>query len=183
MELKNLRGCIIGLVYDKYKEEKMTGLVKDIVTKKTLASLKMVGLAESLVDEDISSLSRGEQNKVGLASKLLDDVIVLKDFSVGLTKKELTFYKRLFKKISSYNKKIILIDKNAELFIDLVDNIYVIDEDILYETNDIYDAKLYDYIDKPFLVEFTKLSEDYGVKLNHYYELDELLKAIYRIKS
>lgn len=183
MELKNLRGCIIGLVYDKYKEEKMTGLVKDIVTKKTLASLKMVGLAESLVDEDISSLSRGEQNKVGLASKLLDDVIVLKDFSVGLTKKELTFYKRLFKKISSYNKKIILIDKNAELFIDLVDNIYVIDEDILYETNDIYDAKLYDYIDKPFLVEFTMLSEDYGVKLNHYYELDELLKALYRIKS
>ena len=39
------------------------------------------------------------------------------------------------------------------------------------------------YIEVPKIVEFTNKTLEYGVNINHYNELDDLLKAIYRIKS
>ena len=53
----------------------------------------------------------------------------------------------------------------------------------MYETGDMFDKALGEYIDLPKIVEFTNKSENKGIKINHYKELDELLKAIYRIKS
>ena len=54
---------------------------------------------------------------------------------------------------------------------------------ILYETDDIFDNNLSKYIELPVIVKFNNKSNDLGVKINHYKELDDLLKAIYRIKS
>ena len=69
------------------------------------------------------------------------------------------------------------------MFINLVDKFYVINKDIVYETDDIFDNNLSKYIELPVIVKFNNKSNDLGVKINHYKELDDLLKAIYRIKS
>lgn len=184
MELSSLDGSIIGVVSCDYDVDNYSGkLVRDIVLKKRTESLKMVGFTSDIQDKLFDDLSSGNKNRVILASKLLEKNIILVNFSVGLTWKDIEFFKKLFKKVASYGKKIILID-NCELFFNLVDKIYVIDKgNILFSCNDLYNKELSNYIDLPKIVEFTFKCEDKGIRINHYKEVDELLKAIYRIKS
>lgn len=175
MELGKLNGSIIGVISDIDIKESIKEYVKDMIIKKPSQALKMVGLDDTYLDKEFTSLSLRNQNKVLLASKLQDKVIVLKDFSQGLLKKDIEFYKNLFKKIIKYNKKIILIDKDTNLFINCCDKIYEINEESIKEI-DIYDTDA-------SIVEFVNYSANLGIKINHYIEFDELLKAIYRIKS
>ena len=185
MELINLNGKIIGVICDKRNINNYDGkTVKEIIINKPNESLRMVKLDTSILDKNYNDLSSRNKSKVIIASKLLDDVIMLEDITKGLIKSDIEYLKKLFKKISEYNKKIIIIDNNMEMFIDCVDNIYVIKNDtIIYNTQDIYDAQLELYCDEPKIVKFTIQSSKYGVRIQHYKEIDELLKAIYRIKS
>lgn len=178
-----LKGSIIGIVSNDYIEDELKGMVKDIVVKKSSDALKMVGLDDSYLDKDFSDLSDRDKNKIILASKLQNKEIKLINFSKGLTNKDMEFFKKLFKKIVSYGRKIILVDKNSNMFMNCVDNLYVINKEIVLETDDLYNEKLKKYIDVPSIVEFTHKSLENGIKLNHYNDLDDLLKAIYRIKS
>ena len=90
----------------------------------------------------------------------------------------------MFKRVTKYNKKVVLIDKNTEIFLNCVERIYVLEQDVLkYETVDIFDKILELYVDLPKIVDFANRCEKVGVRLDHYTELDELMKAIYRIKS
>lgn len=182
MELSSLNGNIIGVINYDIKES-YNGLVKDIVIKKTEQALKMVGLTEEVLDKNFEDLSFRDKNKVILASKLQEKIIVLNNFSRGLTKKDIEFFKSLFKKVVKYDRKIILIDKNGELFIDLVDNIYVFNNEEVLNFKSLYDNDLVNWIQLPKIVEFTQKTLENGVKINEYKEIDELLKAIYRIKS
>lgn len=184
MELSDLEGNIIGVISKDYKNENYSGkVVKDIVIKKASDALKMAGLCERTLEFKFDDLSHGNQNRVILASKLQDKCIILNNFSIGLTNKDIEFFKKLFKRISSYGRKIVLVDTNSNLFFNLVDKVYVISKEIVFETSDMFDKALSEYIDLPKIVEFTNKSENKGIKINHYKELDELLKAIYRIKS
>ena len=98
MELEHLKGTIIGVISDDYKESLPLDLkVKDIITKKQNEALKMVGLKDDILDIQLKDLSISNQNRVVLASKLQEKVIILKDFSLGLTKKDIDFFKKLFK--------------------------------------------------------------------------------------
>lgn len=178
-----LKGSIIGIVSNDYIEDELKGMVKDIVLKKSSDALKMVGLDDSYLDKDFSDLSDRDKNKIILASKLQNKEIKLINFSKGLTNKDMEFFKKLFKKIVSYGRKIILVDKNSNMFMNCVDNLYVINKEIVLETDDLYNEELKKYIDVPSIVEFTHKSLENGIKLNHYNDLDDLLKAIYRIKS
>lgn len=185
MELSSLNGRIIGIISDDFKEyDYQDKLVKDLITKKVDASFKMVKLDNSVLNEKFSDLPLGDKNKVILANQLHNQEIILVNFSKGLIKKDLDYFKSLFKKIANYGKKIILVEKRMDLFLNCVDRIYVINEDeIKYETIDIFDKTLGLYADYPKIVEFYFKGIDLGVRLDQYTELDELLKAIYRIKS
>ncbi len=178
-----LKGSIIGIVSNDYIEDELKGMVKDIVLKKSSDALKMVGLDDSYLDKDFMDLSDRDKNKIILASKLQNKEIKLINFSKGLTNKDIEFFKKLFKKIVSYGRKIVLVDKNSNMFMNCVDNLYVINKEIILETDDLYNEELKKYIDVPSIVEFTHKSLENGIKLNHYNDLDDLLKAIYRIKS
>ncbi len=178
-----LKGSIIGIVSNDYIEDELKGTVKDIVIKKSSDALKMVGFDDSYLDKDFMDLSDRDKNKIILASKLQNKEIKLINFSKGLTNKDIDFFKKLFKKIVSYGRKIILVDKNSNMFMNCVDNLYVINKEIILETDDLYNEELKKYIDVPSIVEFTHKSLENGIKLNHYNDLDDLLKAIYRIKS
>lgn len=186
MELSSLEGKIIGLISDqkedlsKYNEK----VIKDIVTHRTEDSLKMVGLEVDVQDKLFNDLSSREKSKAILASKLNDDEIVLYDFSKGLIKKDLDFFKRLFKKISSYNKKIYLYSKDAELFINLVDKIYILNAgEVTYQTDNMFDPTIYIELEMPGIVSFIYKCEDLGYRLDEYTDINELIKAIYRIKQ
>ena len=178
-----LKGSIIGIVSNDYIEDELKGMVKDIVLKKSSDALKMVGLDDSYLDKDFMDLSDRDKNKIILASKLQNKEIKLINFSKGLTNKDIEFFIKLFKKIVSYGRKIVLVDKNSNMFMNCVDNLYVINKEIILETDDLYNEELKKYIDVPSIVEFTHKSLENGIKLNHYNDLDDLLKAIYRIKS
>ena len=141
MELE-LKGSIIGVISDDFKESDLSGKVKDIVVKKASDALKMVGLDDLYLEKEYSELSWNIKNKIILASKLQDKEIMLVNFSKGLTNKDLDFFKKLFKKIVGYGRKIILVDKNSELFLNCVDNLYVINKEIVLETNDIFNKDL-----------------------------------------
>ncbi len=181
MELSKLLGNIIGIVSSDTLEIFDDCLVKDLLQNKCFDALKMVNLDSSYAEAKISSLSLKEKNIISLASQLNNNIIILKDFSNGLIDKDLKFYQKLLKKISSYNKKIILISKDINLFINLVDHIYVLDNDnIIYETTNIFDLKLYNYISKPKIIEFVQMAKDKGIKIDYTTDFNDLLKAIYR---
>lgn len=185
MELSGLRGVIIGVVSNDYKEKDYDEkLVEEIVIKKPADALKMVGLSLDILKQKYIDLSSREKSLVILASKLQDKVITLVNFSKGLTKKDLDNFRRLFKRIVTYNRRIVLVDKNSELFLNCVDKLYVINKgEIIMETTDLFDQNLHKYIDVPKIVEFTSAAKEKGININHYKEFDDLLKAIYRIKS
>ena len=185
MELENLEGKIIGVITNENQVEDFSNKkVNEIILFKVDDSLKMVGLPIDLKNKIYDDLSSRDKSKVLLASKLNNKCIILRDFSKGLIKKDIEIFKILFKKIASYDKKIILIDHNLELFINCVDKIYNIENDeIVYSTNNIFDKKLYSHIDMPQIVKFIFKCKEFGINLDEYNELDELIKAIYRIKS
>ncbi len=185
MELSVFKGNIVGVIGDKYnKDDYKDEIVRNIIMKKAIESLKMVKLDESVLDARFSDLSASAKSKVILASKLHDKEIVLHDFSEYMTYKEMDYFKSLFKKISTYNRRIILFDKNMEMFLNCVDKIYVVNNgEVKYETDNIFDKVLELYGDVPKIVRFIFECERKGVRLDYYTQLDELLKAIYRIKS
>ena len=180
-----LDGKIIGVISDDYKEEDYSGKrITDIITFKIDEALKMVRLNKEIKERLFDELSSRDKSKVILASHLHDKEIRLVNFSKGLIKKDLNYFSSLFKRITSYGRKIILIDKNMELYLNCVDHIYVIkNAEIVYATKNIFDRELSKYVDIPKIVEFILNSADNGIRLDYYKELDELLKAIYRIKS
>ena len=186
MELKALEGKIVGLISEqkedlsKYNEK----LVKDIVTHRTEDSLKMVGVESGVQDKFFKDLCFRDKNKVILASKLNDEEIVLYDFSKGLIRKDIDFYKRLLKKISSYNKRIFLYSKDAELFINFVDSIYILnDGEVTYHTDNMFDPTIYLELEMPEIVSFIYKCENLGYRIDEYTDINELIKAIYRIKQ
>lgn len=180
-----LDGKIIGIISNDYIEEDYSGKkVEEIITYKMQDALKMVKLDESIKSVLFDDLSSRDKNKVILASHLHDKEIRLVNFSKGMIKKDLEYFSTLFKRIANYGRKIILVDKNLEMFLNCVDHIYIIENNtIIYETKNIFDAILTKYIDLPKIVEFILASKENGIRLDYYVEIDELLKAIYRIKS
>lgn len=186
MELESIDGNIIG-IYGREKEDlsiydNLT--VEQIIKKKCDDAMRMVNLDSSFKQTFFKDLSSMNKNKVILASKLQDKIIRLYDFSKGMTKKELDFFRRLFKKIVTYGKRIFLYTMDVELFVNLVDRICIVkEEQVIYDTDDLFDPMLYKYIDKPRIVEFTCKCRELGINLNEYNDINELIKAIYRIKS
>lgn len=186
MELEKIKGSIVGIIsnekpdFEKYNNQK----VNEILTGQIDKSLKMVGLDAKIKEKNFQDLSSCEKNKIILASKLQDKTIILYDFSKGMIKKDLDYFKRLFKKLITYQKRIILYSNDLELFLNCVDNICLINNDkVIYETTDIFDPTIYLETNKPKIVEFIYKCEDLGIKLNEYRDINELIKAIFRIKS
>ncbi len=185
MELSTLNGNIIGIITSDIAKENYNGKkVQDMITLKTNEALKMVGLTPDYLTKNFEELSSNDQNKVILASKLNENVIILNDFTKGMLNKELLYFKNLLKKISTYNKKIILISNDMNFFFKLVDHVYVINEEqIIYETTDLTSEELYEYVDKPNLLKFVDLTQEKGINLPYYLEFNDLLKAVYRLKN
>lgn len=167
---------IIGVVTPRISLPKYTGDLSSVVSYKTEDSLKIAGLDIT----DINNLSTKEFSKLQLAASLGDDVIVLYDFSKGLNKKELNYFKIIFKRIVSHNKKIILVSRDIDFLAMMCDHFVIYTNRVVYFSDNVFDDKLYTYIDMPRIVKFIKYANSKGAMLGETTDINELMKDIYR---
>ncbi len=151
-----------------------------------LNSLIMVGLDESYLERNLWDLSTSESKKVLLALNLClnPKVMVIKDLEYGLVYKERVKLKRLLLKLKTrYNKMIFVISRNVEFLFDLVDKILIFNKGELVldgDKDDFYNEVLYEYLDKPKIVEFIKYANSKNHNILPYTDNKELLKGIFR---
>lgn len=150
------------------------------ITYKKDETLKMCLLSENNYKE----LSTKNISKLQLANNLKNNLIVLYDFSKGLSNKEIEYFKNLFKMlINKYQKQIILVSRDVNFLIKICDTITIYSNKIIYHTTSWLDDKLYEYIDMPKSVEIIKCAQAKGINLSFTYDVNELIKDIYRRKN
>lgn len=184
MEIKNILkdNSIVGIV-SKYKSNvKFSGKVSDLDVKNISKALKIVGLDDTYLDSDINDLTISELWKVELLTKLDKEVIIIGNMYDSLIHKDREYMKKLFVKLSNnYNKKIVIIDNNINSFINLVKKIVIMKgKNIVYETKDFFDLKLYEYVKVPKIVEFITYVNKNDIRVDKTLEIYELIKDIYR---
>lgn len=184
MEIKDILNdiSIIGVIGNYQSGLKLTGKVKDLEINNLNNAFKMVGLEDIVLDKDINNLSLSELWKVELATKLVSDIIIIGNLSNSLNHKDREYMKKLFIKLASdYNKKIVIIDNNVNVFFNLAKKICVLkDKKIIYETSNFYDDKLYEYVKIPKIINFVKFVNKNNKRLDETIDIYELIKDIYR---
>lgn len=164
-------------------------VLKPINTKKMNQSLKLVGLNKNL-DDDPYELSDSDKYKLNIALSLLNNeqTIILKYPEVYLDNQNMNKLLKLLKKMQKeLNKQIIIISKNIDFIYKECKNIVIYknneiifsgDGNILYLNKN--NLKKYDII-LPDILEFISIVEkNKKIKLNSTYDINELMKDIYR---
>lgn len=172
---------IIGIV-SNYQHSLENGLVKDLNIKNIEKALLMVNLDNKVLNKKIDELTLNELFKVDLLTKLDKEIIIIGNLSKNLIYRDIEFIKKLLLKLNKeYNKKIVIIDENIDVFINLVNYIYVLkNKQIVYSTNDYFDDELYEYVKCPKIIEFIKYVKKDGKKVDETLEIYELIKDIFR---
>lgn len=183
MEIKDMLNNygIIGIV-SSYNSVLVNDKVSNLEIKNISNALKMVGLSLEVLNTLTSDLTLSEKFKIDLATKLDNDIIIIGNLSKNLLYKDIEYIKKLLIKLNSeYNKKIVVIDEDINVFINLVKCIYVIkNKSIVYSTINFYDDELYKYVKMPKIIEFVKYVNKNNRNLNEHLDIHELIKDIYR---
>lgn len=154
--------------------------------KKCLDSLKLVNLSSSIIERNPNNLSTIEKSKLSFACTLLSNpsLLVLDNIEFGMNYGEVKELKKLLIKLKTrYKKTIIVFTNNIDFQLGLVDNYLVINKGkvcLSGSKNDFYNEKLYNYCEKPLIVEFIKYANKKGHHIEEYTDLKELIKGIYR---
>lgn len=176
-----------SVIYDEFKYiNDYYNLGFNNLENRALNSLKMVGLDDSFLVKYVSDLSTVELKRVNLALALFMNakIIFLNYYEVGLTSREQNQLKRLLSKLSKmYNKTIIVCSNDISIYLDIVNYIAIFrNGELVFDgTNlDIYNDRLYEYIEMPEIVSFIKYAKKKKHVFDSYTDIKELLKAIYR---
>lgn len=164
----------------KYKKDYRTTRIKNV--------LKLVSLSESILEVDPFRLNITDAKKLALACILTynPSIIVLDEFSNGLSKSDKDEITRLLKLLKNkYDKTIILLTKDTSFAYGLTDYVYLLDKTrIITHGNKelLRDVKLIKSLnlEVPRIVSFI---DEYKKKNKDFYDyttIMELLKAVYR---
>ena len=174
--------------YSIITDYKFNGTVSEYLNSpKAESSLKMVLLDESYIDKKANDLSIGELKKVSLAKALIDakDYLVLDYFDKNFNHKEIDYFIRLMKRMTSdYQKTVILFTNDITVLWNNIKELLIVDE--YFVINTIPKEKYFEFIDKlnePEIVRFIKLMKELGLYIENYKDTQDLLKAIYRLKE
>lgn len=167
---------IIGVVTPRINLPTFPKDISKVITYKPEDSMKIANLDI----QDLDNLSTKEFSKLQLASSLGNQVIVLYDFSKGLNRRELNYFKIIFKRITMHGKKIILVSRDIDFLAMMCDHFAIYTNRIVYSTDNIFDDRLYNYIDMPKIVKFIKYANSKGASLQETIDINELMKDIYR---
>ena len=174
--------------YSIITDYKFNGTVSEYLNSpKAKSSLKMVLLDESYINKKANDLSIGELKKVSLAKALIDakDYLVLDYFDKNFNHKEIDYFIRLMKRMTSdYQKTVILFTNDITVLWNNIKELLIVDE--YFVINTIPKEKYFEFIDKlnePEIVRFIKLMKELGLYIENYKNTQDLLKAIYRLKE
>ncbi|MBE6155375.1 MAG: hypothetical protein E7164_01300 [Firmicutes bacterium] len=177
-ELKKIDFKIMGVITNNYIVPNYNSVPLETIIPYKLDETKKITL---LNIASTNNLSTKNNSKLQLASSINDKLILLYDFSKGLNCKEINYYKLLFQKMTlKYNKKIILFSKDINFLSTICDTYVIYDKKVIYKTNNIFDDKLYSYVDMPNIVKFIKIANKKGAMLTETLDINELIKDIYR---
>ena len=158
---------------------------KDI-DKRIKNALKMINLDVTYISEEFKLMSSIELKLVNLAIALIlnSKILVFDYFEKGMPYNQINYIKKLLSKLNKmYNKNIIIISDDLDCYINIINNILIINNgNIVFNgTNkDIYNDDLYKYIDEPNIISFIKYLRSKNHEFDNYIDIKELLKAIYR---
>lgn len=159
---------------------------KDSMEKRIKEVCKMSLLSTEILTRHPNTLSTTEKKKVALAKILLQnpDILVLEDFPYGLSYQDQEYYKKLFRKLcGNYHKSVVISTNQTDFFFNSIDELFVFsNKKIVYQgdRNIFYEEGLYQYIDCPEIISCIFYLRSKGHRIPNYYEVKELLKAIYR---
>lgn len=155
--------------------------------EKLNASLKMV-MFDKDINSSIKELSNVDKKKVQLAYALCkkEKYIFLDYFDKGLTTKEKSYFKKLFKKVKEYQMSIVIHTNDINFLVESVDRVCLVKDDnivSILSRNDWYNDNLYEYIDAPEIVGFIKYCQSLNINIENYVDNKEVIKAIFRMVS
>lgn len=160
------------------------------IEKKEKDSLKIVGLDSSLLDRNITSLSKSEQKKVQIAISLLSnpEIIILDEPFKSLDNKSRKKIMMILTKLKEqYHKIIIIGSNNADILYQYTTKmLFVKNKRIFLEgsTQELYERV--DYLKRngykiPEIVLFTyKAIKKKKVKLEYHKDIRDIIKDIYK---
>lgn len=176
-------------IQDDYKN---VTVKKYLITKcgdleeRIVNGLKLVNLAETILNKKISNLSSSELLKIELDILLIKNVpcLMFYNFDKYFMEKDLAFFKKLFKKLSTkYHKTIILINNDLTFLFDLIDRIVIFEgkrKNMIIDNPSFYDERILKFVEVPKIIELVNYLNQNGKKIKEYTDIKELIKAIYR---
>lgn len=156
-------------------------------------SLIMVGLNEKYLNLNINNLSSGEKKKLALASALILNprILIIDEPVIGLDRKTKEELKKIFRILKTrYNKTIIFVSNNLDFVLEVADYVYVLyDKEIVLEGKKIDVLSKTDILKKygiigPNITSFENLVlTKKQIKIGYRYEINDLIKDIYRCSN
>lgn len=156
-------------------------------------SLIMVGLNEKYLNLNINNLSSGEKKKLALASALIlnPSILIIDEPVIGLDRKTKEELKKIFRILKTrYNKTIIFVSNNLDFVLEVADYVYVLyDKEIVLKGKKIDVLSKTDILKKygiigPNITSFENLVlTKKQIKIGYRYEINDLIKDIYRCSN
>ncbi|MCI8575358.1 MAG: hypothetical protein HFI09_02705 [Bacilli bacterium] len=162
----------------KYLEKKLGNYSKE----KFLDACRMVLLDAAVLNRNVSKLSSTEAKKLRFVEALLfhSETLLFVHFEKGFLFKSRSYYQKLFLKLIKYGKCIILVTDDLSFLMGMLSCFYFFEDKGYRLVSDFYDDQIYQVIPMPPVIEYVKYLEQRGLKIEHYLETKEVLKAIYR---
>lgn len=160
------------------------------IEKKEKDSLKIVGLDDSILDRNITTLSRSEKKKVEIAIGLLSnpEIVILDEPFIFLDNKSRKRIIMVLKKLKEqFDKLIIIGTKDAEILYQYTDKmLFVKNKRIFLETETESGYERVDYLKRngfqvPERVLFTyKAIKKKKVKIEYHKDIRDIIKDVYK---
>lgn len=156
------------------------------ISTRIIQALSILGLDESYLNRNIDSLSLSEQKKVMIASTLTYNpkVLVFDNIEVGLTRKDQLNLCRLIKILNrKYHKTIIFLSNNINFLIGVVNKYYFMNNntiDLIIDKEELFNTIIPNYMDNSSILDVIKFARNNGSKIENYYEINELIKGVFR---
>lgn len=165
----------------KYFEKKLGTFSQE----KFVDACRMVLLDPEIIHGNVSKLSYTEAKKLRFVEALLfhAETILFVNFEQGFTFKSRSYYQKLFSKLTKYGKCILLISDDISFLMNFVSDFILFEPNQYQLLHDFYDERIYKYVKMPEVISYIKYLETKGIRLEHYLETKEVLKAIYRSVS
>lgn len=190
--LEEIDEGIAGTVLDKIESSILLykPMSKQDIMARISASLKLVGLDNTYLNNDWTDLSTGEKKKILLAITLFHNpkILILDDPFRNLDIQSKNEFCKLFKMLKNrYKKTIIVATNDIEALHKIVDQVYVLSNGKIVMSGDKYsvfsntkELKKYGVAPPKCMVFSNRVLEKKKIKIGYRDEINDVLKDIYR---